>query len=67
MSCDTRHLEEFLPPTRTPADTRALDGAVRVYFGMPDADRPEIQAVVKERRDEPAFVDGVRAAIREND
>ena len=66
MSCYTRHLEEFLPPSPTPEDKRALDGAVRVYLGMPDADRPEVWATVKERRAEPAFADGVRAAMREN-
>ena len=37
-----------------------------VYLGMPNADCPEVWAVVKERRDEPAFVGGVRAAMREN-
>ena len=67
MSCYTRHLDELLPPSATSADRRALDGAVRVYLGMPNADCPEVWAVVKERRDEPAFVDGVRAAMREND
>ncbi len=67
MSCYTRHLEEFLPPSLGPEDQRALDGAVRVYLGMPDADCPEVWAVVKERRDEPAFVVGVQAAMREND
>jgi hypothetical protein len=67
MSCYTRHLEEFLPASSTSADRRTLDGAVRVYLGMPNADCPEVWAVVKERRDEPAFVDGIRAAMREND
>jgi hypothetical protein len=67
MSCYTRHLEEFLPSTPTAEDKRALDGAVRVYLEMSDADCPEVWAVVKERRDEPAFADGVRAAMREND
>ena len=66
MSCYTHHLEDLLPPTPTSADKRALDGAVRVYLEMPDADRPEVWAAVKERRDEPAFADGVRAAMREN-
>ena len=66
MSCYTHHLEDLLRPTPTSADKRALDGAVRVYFEMPDADRPEVWAAVKERRDEPAFADGVRAAMREN-
>jgi len=36
-------------------------------LGCRNADRPEAWAVVKERRDEPAFVDRVRAAMREND
>ncbi len=67
MSCYTRHLDEFLPARSTSAVRRALDGAVRVYLGMPNADRPDIWAVVKERRDDPAFVDGIRAAMREND
>jgi hypothetical protein len=53
--------------TKPHVDERALDGAVRVYLGMPDADCPEVWAAVKERRDEPAFADGVRAAMREND
>jgi hypothetical protein len=65
MTCYTRHLEEFLPPTAAPEDKQALDGAVRVYLEMPDADCPEVWAAVKERRDEPAFADGVRAAMRE--
>jgi hypothetical protein len=34
---------------------------------MPDAACPEVWGIVKERRDEPAFADGVRAAMREND
>ncbi len=67
MSCYTRHLEELLPPNPTSADKRTLDGAVRVYLGMPEAHCPEVWAAVKERRDEPAFADGVRAAMREND
>jgi hypothetical protein len=67
MSCYTRHLEELLPPSPTSADKRALDGAVRMYLGMPDAHCPEVWAAMKERRDEPAFADGVRAAMREND
>jgi hypothetical protein len=67
MSCYTRHLDELLPPTPTSEDKRALDGAVRVYLEMPDADCPEVWGAVKERRDEPAFADGVRAAMREND
>ena len=66
MSCYTRHLEEFLPPAPTAEDGRALDGAVRVYLGMSNADRPDVWAAVKERRDDPAFADGVRAAMREN-
>ena len=66
MSCYTHHLEDLLRPTPASADKRALDGAVRVYLEMPDADRPEVWAAVKERRDEPAFADGVRAAMREN-
>ena len=66
MSCYTRHLEGFLPPTRSSEDTRALDTAVRVYLGMSNADCPEVWAAVKERRDDPAFADGVRAAMREN-
>jgi len=44
----------------------ALDGAVRVYLGMSNADCPDVWAAVKERRDDPAFADGVRAAMREN-
>ena len=44
----------------------ALDGAVRVYLGMSNADRSDVWATVKERRDDPAFADGVRAAMREN-
>jgi hypothetical protein len=67
MSCYTRHLEEFLPPNPTSGDKGALDATVRVYLGMPDADCPEVWAAVKGRRDEPAFIDGVRAAMREND
>jgi hypothetical protein len=67
MSCYTRHLDEFLPARSTSAVRRALDGAVRVYLGMPNADRPDVWAVVKERRDDPAFGDGIRAAMREND
>ena len=67
MSCYTRHLEELLPPAPTSKDKRALDGAVRVYLGMPDADCPEVWAAVIQRRNEPAFADGVRAAMREND
>jgi hypothetical protein len=67
VSCYTRHLEEFFPPNTTSGNRGALDAAVRVYLGMPDADCPEVWAAVKERRDEPAFVDGVRAAMREND
>jgi hypothetical protein len=66
MSCYTHHLEDLSRPTPTSADKRALDGAVRVYLEMPNADRPEVWAAVKERRDEPAFADGVRAAMREN-
>ena len=66
MRCDARHLDELLPPTPTSEDRRALDGAVRVYLGMSNADRPDVWATVKERRDDPAFADGVRAAMREN-
>ena len=66
MSCYTRHLEEFQPPTPSSEDTRALDGAVRVYLGMSNADCPDVWAAVKARRDDPAFADGVRAAMREN-
>ena len=66
MSCYTRQLPEYLPPTPTSADKRALDRAVRVYLGMPDAHCPEVWAMVKERRDEPAFADRVRAAMKEN-
>ena len=64
MSCYTRHLDDLLPSTHTSADRRALDGAVRVYLEMADADCPEVWAAVKERREESAFVDGVRAAMR---
>jgi hypothetical protein len=67
MSCSTRHLEEFLPPRTTVDDTRGLDGAVRVYLGMPNDDCPQVWTAVKERRDDPAFADGMRAAMREND
>jgi hypothetical protein len=66
MSCYTRQLEEFLPPSPTAGEKRALDRAVRVYLGMPDAHCPEVWATVKERRDDPAFAHGVRAAMREN-
>jgi hypothetical protein len=66
MSCYARHLDEFLPPTPSPDDRRALDGAVRVYLGMSSAECPDVWAAVKERRDDPAFADGVRAAMREN-
>ena len=66
MSCDTLHLDELLPPTHTSEHWRALDGAVRVYLGMSSADCPDVWAAVKERRDDPAFADGVRAAMREN-
>ena len=66
MTCYTRHLEEFLPPDPRPEARRALDGAVRVYLGMSSADCPDVWAAVKERRDDPAFADGVRAAMREN-
>ena len=38
MSCYTRHLEEFLPAKPTSEDSSALDGAVRVYLGMSNAD-----------------------------
>ena len=44
----------------------ALDGAGRVYLGMSNADRLDVWATVKARRDDPAFADGVRAAMREN-
>ena len=44
----------------------ALDGAVRVYLGMPNADRPDVWAAVKQPRDDPAFAEGVRVAMREN-
>jgi len=44
----------------------ALDGAVRVYLGMSSADCPDVWAAVKERRDDPAFADGGRAAMKEN-
>ena len=66
MSCYTRHLDGFLPATPMPEGKRALDGAVRVYLGMSNAECPEVWAAVKERRDYPAFADGVRAAMREN-
>ena len=66
MSWSTGHLEEFLPPAPTAEDGRALEGAVRVYLGMSNADRPDVWAAVKQRRDDPAFADGVRAAMREN-
>jgi hypothetical protein len=67
MSCYTRHLEEFLPGSPTSEDKRALDRAVRDSLGMADADCPEVWATVKERRDDPAFADAVRVALREND
>jgi hypothetical protein len=67
MSCYTRHLDEFLPASSTSAARRALDGAVRVYLGMPNGDCPDVWAAVKERPDDPAFGDGIRAAMREND
>jgi hypothetical protein len=67
MSCYTRHLDEFLPPSSTSAARRALDDAFRVYLGMPNADCPEVWAVGKERRDGPPSLVGVRAAMREND
>jgi hypothetical protein len=38
-----------------------------VYLGCRTPTAPEVWAVVKERRDDAAFVDGVRAAMREND
>jgi hypothetical protein len=66
MSCYTRNLDEFLPPSSTSPDRRALDGAVRVYLGMPNADCHEVWAVGKERRGDPPSLIGVRAAMREN-
>jgi len=66
MSCYTRHLEEFLPPAPTTEEPRALDGAVRVYLGMSNADRLDVWAAVKQRCDDPAFAEGVRVAMREN-
>jgi hypothetical protein len=66
MSCYTRQLKDLLPDAPTPADKRALDGAVRRYLGMEDAHCPEVWVVVKERREHPAFANGVRAAMREN-
>ncbi|MFI5054131.1 MAG: hypothetical protein ACHQDE_07195 [Acidimicrobiia bacterium] len=67
MSCYTRQLGEFLPASPTSEDKRALDRAVRAALGMGDAHCPEVWAAVKERRDEPAFADAVRVAMREND
>ena len=66
MSCYTRHLEEFLPTSPTAGDKAALDDAVRVYLGMEHADCPEVWAAVKERREQAAFANGVRVAMREN-
>ena len=67
MSCYTRHLDHLLPSSPTTEDRRALDGAVRVYLGMSGADCPQVWAAVKNRRDEPAFADEVRAVMRESD
>ena len=67
MSCYTRHLEEFLRDSPTSEDKRMLDRAVRGFLGVADADCPEVWAAVKERRDEPAFADAMRVALREND
>ena len=66
MSCYTRHLDEYLPPSPTADEKGKLDDAVRVYLGMEEADCPEVWAAVKERREEPAFANGIRAAMREN-
>ncbi len=67
MSCYTRQLGELLPTDPTPADKRMLDRAIRAHLGMADAHCPEVWAVVKERRGEPAFVNAVRVAMEEND
>jgi hypothetical protein len=40
---------------------------VSCYLEIPEADRPEVRAALKERRNEAAFADGVRAVMREND
>ncbi|MGH2594771.1 MAG: hypothetical protein ACRDH7_02270 [Actinomycetota bacterium] len=67
MSCYTRHLEDWLPPDPTADDKRSLDRVIRGHLGMADADCPEVWAIVKERRDEPAFANAVRSAMEEND
>jgi hypothetical protein len=66
VSCYTRQLGDLLPDAPTPADKRELDRAVRRYLEMEDDHCPEVWAVVKERREQPAFANGVRAAMREN-
>jgi hypothetical protein len=66
MSCYKRQLKEFLPDAPTPTDKRALDRAVRKYLEMEEAHCPEVWAAVKERREQPAFANAVRAAMREN-
>ena len=65
MSCYTRHLDEFLPREPTSPDRFALDEAVRTTLGMAEADCPEVWAKVKERRDDAAFTNKVRAAVQE--
>ena len=65
MSCYTRHLDEYLPSSPTAEDKGKLGDAVRVYLGMEDADCPEVWAAVRELREQPAFANGVRAAMRE--
>ena len=66
MSCYTRQLGEFLTPFPTAEDKRKLDGAVRVYLEMQDSHCPQVWVAVRERREEPAFANALRAAMREN-
>ena len=55
-----------MPSSPAAKDKRKLDGAVRVYLGMQDAHCPQVWAAVEECREEPAFANAVRAAMREN-
>jgi len=66
VSCYTRQLKDLLPDEPTPEAKRALDRAVRRYLGMEDVHCPKVWALVKERREQPAFANGVGAAMREN-
>ena len=62
MSCYTQHLDDFLPAAPSPQDKRALDRAVPgAFHAAPGADRPDVWAEVKLRRQVPALGAGVRA------